>query len=123
MSGPCDHEWYLDIRTRVRFMTCYCYCGNCYDHVLLLREGNGCIDDNCFCRQQPNGDCRATTAAHIYDSEAEKLPNLDSKPVEVVIKDLPENPGKTGTCRECKGPTYRNGTRGRFPTTCEGCKK
>lgn len=122
MSGACDHEWFRDILRNEIFMTCYCYCGECYDHASLVLEGNGCIDSHCFCRNQPNDNCRAATAAHIYDSGAEKLPQLDAKPVKTIIKDLPENPGKTGTCRKCKAPTFRHGTRGRFPVLCEGCK-
>jgi hypothetical protein len=51
------------------------------------------------------------------------LPQLNATPVENVIGDLPEQPGKTGSCRKCKGPTYRKGNRGRFPVLCEGCKE
>lgn len=122
MSG-CDHEYFRDFSLNTIFMTCFCFCGNCYDHTLLLREGNGCIDDECFCRTIPNGDCRSTTAAHVYDTGAVKLPQAGGKPIEPVVSDLPEHPGKTGTCRECKGPTYRKGDRGRFPVVCENCKQ
>jgi hypothetical protein len=52
-----------------------------------------------------------------------KLPQTDGKPIETVVSDLPEHPGKTGTCRECGSPTYRKGTRGRFPSLCTECKK
>src|ERR1043165_5715471 len=111
MSGSCDHEWYRDILANEIFLTCFCYCGTCYDHVSFVSEGNGCICDDCFCRKQPNGDCRSVTAAHIYDTGAEKLPSIDAKSVENIVKDLPEKPGKTGTCKKCKAPTYRNGNR------------
>lgn len=119
--GPCDHEWFTDILTNKMFMTCFCYCGLCYDHTLLIREGNGCIDDDCFCRELPNDNCRAVTALQVPET-AVHIPQINAQPVENVLKDLPEKPGKTGTCRQCKSPTYRKGTRGRFPVLCEGCK-
>ncbi len=121
--GECDHEWFWDHHGGgKRFMTCFCYCGLCYDNTLRLTEGNGCIDEDCFCRNQPNEDCRSYTAAHIYDTGAIKLSQGGGKPIEPVVHDLPENPGKTGTCRVCKGPTYRKGDRGRFPVMCDTCK-
>lgn len=122
MSGPCDHEYFRDLMDNTIFLTCFCFCGVCYDHTYYVREGNGCICDECFCRQLPNEDCRATTALMVPET-AEHLPQLNAQPIENVVKDLPEKPGKTGTCRECKAPTYRKGDRGRFPVLCEDCKK
>lgn len=118
----CDHEWFHDPYTRELFMTCYCFCGMCYDQMLWTSEGNGCICDDCFCRQIPeNSDCRTTTVLFMPETVV-KIASSGSKPIEPVVHDLPEKPGKTGTCRECKGPTYRKGTRGRFPTLCEDCR-
>ena len=121
MSGPCDHEYFRDLLNNEIFLTCFCYCGNCWDIVLLRKEGNGCTCDECFCRRLPNSDCRTTTTIQLPETSV-KLPQGRGKPIETVVKDLPEHPGKTGTCRECKGPTYRKGDRGRFPVLCEDCK-
>jgi hypothetical protein len=121
MSGPCDHETFRDLLNNEIFITCYCFCGHCYDHVLLMSEGNGCTCEECFCRRLPNADCRATTALMVPET-AEHLPLLNAIPVENVVKDLPEHPGKTGTCRKCRAATYRKGTRGRFPVLCDSCK-
>lgn len=118
----CDHEQYRDLYTNEVSMTCFCFCGLCYDHTLLIREGNGCIDDDCFCRKPPNGNCRAGATNLQLPDTVEKVTQFDREPVEKVLIDMPEKPGKTGTCRECKGPTTRNGNRGRFPILCGSCK-
>ena len=76
MSGPCDHEYFRDLMDNTIFLTCFCFCGVCYDHTYYVREGNGCICDECFCRQLPNEDCRATTALLVPEN-AEHLPYVD----------------------------------------------
>src|SRR5690606_19675553 len=118
MSGACDHEYFRDILNNEIFLTCFCFCGTCYEHANYIREGNGCICEECFCRDLPNDDCRAVSSI-LAQEVGEHLPYFNGQPVENVIKDLPEKPGKTGTCRECKGPTYRKGSRGRFAVLCE----
>ncbi len=108
IARDCDHEQYLDVYTNKIFMTCFCYCSKCYSQDSFINEGNGCIDTDCFCRnpEMPPSAIRITNNILKED----------------VVADLPENPGKTGTCRKCKAPTYRKGDRGRFPVLCEGCK-
>lgn len=105
----CDHEQYLDYYANKIFMTCFCYCPDCYDQSLFISEGNGCIDEECFCRDP----AMPPSAIRLTDNIKQ----------EDVVADLPESPGKTGTCRVCKEPTYRNGDRGRFPVLCTDCKK
>jgi len=121
----CDHEQYRDHRTGVIFLSCFCFCGLCYDQSRMIQEGNGCICDECFCNELPiNVDCRGGQANLMLPESVTKLPKIGGKPVETVVSDLPEQPGKTGTCRTCGAPTYRKegATKGRFPSLCEGCK-
>ena len=108
MTRDCDHEDYYDMWTGTVFMTCFCFCHKCYDQTLFVSEGNGCIDPDCFCRDP----AMPPTALKITQNIKQ----------EDVVADLPENPGKTGTCKKCKGPTFRNGDRGRFPVLCKDCK-
>jgi hypothetical protein len=120
MSGPCDHKHLYDIFSKQHIWVCYCFCGNCYDQTLLVKEGSACVCDECFCRTLTlHVNCRAETELMTPVSA---IAVGNRKPVETVIKDLPEKPGKTGTCKKCKAPTYRKGDRGRFPTLCEDCK-
>lgn len=114
----CDHQHFMDLNNGKMFMACFCFCDQCWDQVAFVTEGSGCIDADCYCRNL-EGECRTAVATHVYDNNHVYLPSIDDKPVTQVVSDLPEQPGKTGTCRVCKEPTYRKGTRGRFPVLCD----
>lgn len=119
----CTHEQFRDFTTNEIFVTCFCYCGTCFDYERFASDGNGCVCTDCFCREDDDKRCRSTVRVDYDDDLAIKIKKkAPRKPVETVIRDLPEKPGKTGTCRTCKQPTYRKGDRGRFPVLCEDCK-
>lgn len=109
-----DHAQSRDHHANRIFTTCYCFCEECYSEPRRQTEGNGCICEECFCR-----DPEYLTPWVVIEPVE---PARTVTKVENVVKDLPESPGKTGTCRTCKGPTFRKGDRGRFPVMCEGCK-
>lgn len=117
-----DHHPFRDPHTNRIVVACDCMCVRCFDGSLTESTGKGCICLDCLCMEQETSSPRL--AAEYYQ-KIEKPGKAKVRRVENIVKDLPETidiPAKTGTCRECGKPTYRRGTRGRFPVLCQECK-
>jgi hypothetical protein len=112
------HDQARDHYTQQIFITCYCYCDECFSATIRVGGGNGCICPECFCREVSLSKRRLPSQYYRDPAEAPK------RHVENIVKGLPETiPGsKSGVCRTCGKPTFRQGSRGRFPVLCKGCK-